>query len=555
MTRTPIRRTLLTVAALAVTSSAVVLSGGVAASAAGSFTSVTSADGRTYKLYVPAGYDSTTPAPLVVMLHGCTQDPDSFAAGTRMNEVAEARGFLVAYPKQPSTAAPNSCWRWYDAAQQSRSGSEVTSLVGVVRHVQSRFAVDAGRVYSAGLSAGGAMTAVLAATYPDVFAAVDIGSGLEYGAASDQSSGSLALTQGGPDPVVQGRKAYTAMGPRARRVPTVVFHGTSDYVVYPKNADQLRTQWVTTNDLVAGGGTARGAVSTTPTSTSSGQVSGGRAFTRERYVDSTDGRTVVERYLVTGMGHAWSGGSTAGSYTDPQGPDESTLAWQFFAANPMPGSSGTPSPTPTATPTPTPTTTATPTATATPEPTSTTTATPTPSAGTGTATFTSIGAEDGWAGALPADASSATAPRTGDKGMYNSDTYRALLSFDTSTLPAGVTVTGASVRVTRASLIGTLRGVRVDAVRGSWSGSPSVQQADHAAAATVTGTASLAVPVVDGASSTAQLSAAGAAAVNRAGRTQLRLVASTTAGQPANVLVLGDGGSASSATLTVSWTR
>jgi len=127
------------------------------------------------------------------------------------------------------------------------------------------------------------------------------------------------------------------MGTRARLVPTMIFHGTSDFVVVPKNADQLRTQWVTTNDLAANDGTQQGTVSTRPTSTTSGQVSGGRAFTRELYVNSTDGRTAVERYLVTGMGHAWSGGSSSGSYTDPQGPDESALAWEFFAANPTPG--------------------------------------------------------------------------------------------------------------------------------------------------------------------------------------------------------------------------
>jgi len=169
--------------------------------AVGSFTSATAPDGRIYKLYVPSSYSGTAPAPLVVMLHGCTQDPNQFAAGTEMNDVAETAGFLVAYPQQPGSAAPNACWRWYDAAQQRRSGSEVTSIVGVVRQLQSRYAVDPARVYAAGLSAGGAMTAILAATYPDVFAAVDIGSGLEYGAASNQLSGTLALSQGGPDPI------------------------------------------------------------------------------------------------------------------------------------------------------------------------------------------------------------------------------------------------------------------------------------------------------------------------------------------------------------------
>ena len=533
------RRAALVGAALAAVSVAA-LPGLPPAAAAASFTSVTASDGRVYTLYVPSGYSSSRPAPLVLMLHGCTQDPDQFATGTRMNAVAEANGFLVAYPQQPSSAAPNACWRWYDTAQQQRSGSEVTSLVGVVRHVQGRYAVDAGRVYSAGLSAGGAMTAVLGATYPDVFAAIDVGSGLEYGAATDQSSGSLALSNGGPDPVAAGQKAYAAMGARARLMPTMIWHGTSDYVVQPKNADQLRTQWATTNDLAVNSGTARGTVSATPTTTTRGQVAGGRAFTRETYVNSADGRTAVERYLVTGMGHAWSGGSSAGSYTDPQGPDESTLAWQFFAANPMPGATPTPNPT-TPTPTPTPTS---------PTP------TPTPPAGSSTTVLASLATEDGVAGALTADGYGTGAPKAGDKGMYNTDTYRGLLSFDTSAVPAGATVTGATLTVTRTSMTGTVRALRVDAVRGVWSGNAAVQQADHSAAATATGVAAPAVPATDGASSSAALNAAGLATiVPGAARTQLRVVATTTAGQAANALVLGDGGTPGAAVLTVTWTR
>lgn len=289
-----------------------------------SFTS-RSVAGRTYKLYVPAGYRAGTPAPLVVMLHGCTQDPDDFAAGTHMNAVADRERFLVAYPQQDQAAHPKKCWRWFDPADQVRGSGEPASIVAVVQDVQRQYAVDAGAVYVAGLSAGGAMTAILGATYPDVFAAIGVGSGLEFKAAKDENAALLAMNLGGPNPAPD---AYAAMGQAARVLPVIVFHGGADHVVAPINGKQVAAQFAKADDQ-AGHGIGLDA---TPDQTQQGSAPGGEKFTHEIYQDGA-GHPVIETYAVDGMGHAWAGGDAKGSYTDPKGPDASAIMWQFFKAH------------------------------------------------------------------------------------------------------------------------------------------------------------------------------------------------------------------------------
>jgi poly(hydroxyalkanoate) depolymerase family esterase len=303
--------------------------------AAGTFLSRTSADGRAYKLFVPTSLDPAAPAPLVLMLHGCTQDPDGFAAGTRMNAVAETGRFLVVYPAQPLSANFNRCWNWFDPAHQRRGSGEPASLVGVVRSVAADHAVDPARVYVAGLSAGAAMAVILAASYPEVFAAVGEGSGLEYEAAGSVLTAFAAMSGGGPEPNGQGAKALAAMGGAARPVPVIVFHGTADTKVAPVNADQVVSQWAQTDDL-ASDGSDDGNIDDRAESTADGRVPGGRSFTHEVYADAATGLTWIERYLVTGMGHAWSGGSRAGSHTDPTGPDASATMWRFFTEHQLP---------------------------------------------------------------------------------------------------------------------------------------------------------------------------------------------------------------------------
>jgi poly(hydroxyalkanoate) depolymerase family esterase len=308
---------------------------------------------RIYKLYIPDGYQAGTPIPAVVMLHGCTQNPDDFAAGTEMNAYADQHTFFAIYPEQPATANANKCWNWFEPAHQERGSGEPALIVGMLDDVKHDYSVDSSRVYVAGISAGGAMTVIMGATYPDVFAAIGVSAGLEYKAGHDLPSALLAQEQGGPDPVSQGNAAYTAMGAYERVVPVMVFHGTLDVTVAPINGNQVLSQWAQTNDL-ASDDVDNNDIDDVPEATLPGSVPGGHTYTRYVYNDSA-GADVMEKYIVDGMRHAWSGGNAAGSYTDPQGPKASELMWQFFVDHPMPSGDQTPTPTliPIATATPT----------------------------------------------------------------------------------------------------------------------------------------------------------------------------------------------------------
>ncbi|MBA4543283.1 MULTISPECIES: PHB depolymerase family esterase [Thermoactinomyces] len=299
---------------------------------AGQFIRDTAPDGRVYKLYIPSGYDGTTPLPLVVMLHGCTQSPDDFAAGTEMNAYAEQNRFFVVYPEQPVSANLSKCWNWFDSSNQSRGRGEPASIVGVVNKIKSNYPVDSRRVYVAGLSAGGAMSVILGAAYPDVFAAIGVGSGLEYKAATSVLYSGTAMLYGGPDPVQQGNLAYQAMGGYARVVPTIVFHGTADYTVNPVNGNQIISQWAQTNDR-ASDGMDNNNIDDQADVTSYRSVPNGRTYTDSLYKDQ-NGTVVMEKIMVNGMGHAWSGGSAAGTYTDPTGPKASSIIWNFFDSHP-----------------------------------------------------------------------------------------------------------------------------------------------------------------------------------------------------------------------------
>lgn len=344
----------------------------LAHAASGTFQSYTyngSAGSRPYYVYTPTNYSPGKAVPLIVMLHGCTQNPTDFATGTQMNQLADADQFIVVYPQQTSTYNSSSCWNWFLPADQSRGSGEPAIIAGIVQTVEqttSQWKIDTSHVYVAGLSAGAAMAVIMGATYPDMFAASGVGSGLEYQAATSQSGGSTALSQGGPPPTQQGDAAYAAMGSFAQIVPTIVFHGTSDYVVYPLNGDQVVQQWIETNTKASHGTYA--AAFNSPATTTQGQVSGssGRAYETRTWNDKN--RTEVQEYwTITGMGHAWSGGNSSGSYTDPNGPSESQAFYTFFMNHPRASGNPTPTPTTGTAPTATPTTAAT----ATPVPTST----------------------------------------------------------------------------------------------------------------------------------------------------------------------------------------
>jgi poly(hydroxyalkanoate) depolymerase family esterase len=284
---------------------------------------------RRIRVHVPERLDRTTPAPLVVALHGCTQTAATFASGALLDDEADRHGFVVAYPEQIREDNPQGCWNWFSAGHQMRGAGEPAFLAGATRAVMSAgWAVDRERVYVVGMSAGAAMASVLAATYPDVFAALAMHSGLAYGSARSLPAATQAMSRGTPDPEAQGRAAFAAMGAAARPVPALVLHGTADQIVCPVNGEHAVRQWMATNRLAAGG--AYEPDLARPDAAVRDDAAGRRAATRRTWFDAT-GRVMQEHLEVEGLGHAWSGGAAGGSYTDPRGPSAAAAIWEFFS--------------------------------------------------------------------------------------------------------------------------------------------------------------------------------------------------------------------------------
>ena len=270
------------------------------------------AGARDYTLYVPSRGERGQ-RPLIVMLHGCTQNPDDFAVGTGMNQLAEEHGFIVAYPRQATNANHSSCWNWFDPANQARDLGEPSIIAGLTRAIAAEFDIDASRIFVAGLSAGGAMAEIMGVTYPDIYAAAGVHSGLIYGAAADVASAFAAMN--GTQPMGAEHKRMRSRG-RKGRVRTIVFHGTSDRKVHPSNGDAIVAE-------------ARAGLDRPTSETQHRGSAQGRAYTRTVIADAR-GMAHVEHWAVEGLGHAWSGGDPEGSHTDRHGPDASREMVRFF---------------------------------------------------------------------------------------------------------------------------------------------------------------------------------------------------------------------------------
>jgi poly(hydroxyalkanoate) depolymerase family esterase len=284
----------------------------------GSFTN--KAGTRAYKLYVPKGYRGQA-LPLVVMLHGCTQNPDDFAAGTRMNLLAEREQFLVVYPAQAASSNQSKCWKWFNKTDQQLERGEPSIIAGITRKILNTYHCNAGQVYVAGMSAGGAMAVIMGVSYPDLYSAIGVHSGLPYAVAHDLPSALAAMKRGAGTPAGTQISRSTTDRVHARSDPTIVFHGDRDTTVHPRNGDQVLAQM----EAFAPGTKTTNLHKTVKRI----QIANRREYTHTLYHNAA-GDILMERWLVHGAGHAWSGGSPHGSFTDPKGPDASQEMMRFF---------------------------------------------------------------------------------------------------------------------------------------------------------------------------------------------------------------------------------
>jgi poly(hydroxyalkanoate) depolymerase family esterase len=270
------------------------------------------AGARNYKLFVPVNADVRKRG-LIIMLHGCTQNPDDFAAGTRMNEIAEREGLIIAYPAQTRAHNASSCWNWFQTGDQVRDKGEPAILAGIARELMTEFGFGRDEVFIAGLSAGGAMAVIMVETYPDLFSAVGVHSGLPYQSADNVMS---ALT------AMRGRvrnRAATGAGGHSGAFPTrtIVFHGSADKTVHPSNAKNIVDDATSVETGIT-------------LATETGKINGKRYI--RLIMSGADEKVIVENWTIDGAGHAWSGGNSAGSFTDAQGPDASSEMVRFFMA-------------------------------------------------------------------------------------------------------------------------------------------------------------------------------------------------------------------------------
>ncbi|WP_338448847.1 PHB depolymerase family esterase [Niallia oryzisoli] len=310
-------------------------------------------EGFFYKLYVPS-HPAKDSLPMVVMLHGCDQDPDQFAEETKMNQLAEKEHFIVLYPTmkriynplfiEPHKSNPAGCWNWFLDENQHRGKGLPKSIVGVLRNAEKKLkdislSVDWNKVYVVGFSSGGAMASILGVTYPDLFSGIAVCSGLPYDAAKTNLwkdpwniAADMVMRKGVRDPFKCGtnafhemQKAFTETGIK-RKVPLIVFHGTNDLTVHPKNANQIIVQWNQAHFLTEGG---KGNVKASPASVKIETLNNGRRYSHHSYTDKNQ-HPFIELFLVHDMEHVWSGGSELGKFTDPLGPDATSIIWDFF---------------------------------------------------------------------------------------------------------------------------------------------------------------------------------------------------------------------------------
>lgn len=286
---------------------------------------------REYQTWIPTGYQPGQALPLVLVIHGCLSEPNSMAAVSRFNELADRERFIVVYPRQNAAANPQRCWNFMYSFNQTREMGEPSILAGIVGQVRNRYSVDATRMYVTGISSGGAMTSIMAACYSDLFAAAAVHAGGMYKGGTGPLTSAESMLLGSPfNPDEHGKLAWQCSGSARRLMPVLVFHGTADMVVNPINGDQTVRQFVQTNDY-GDDGMDNDSAPYIPASTTTHTtpVPNGRTYTVQTFRNQA-GVVVAQKYTIDGMNHAWSGGPPVWPFSDELGPDATGISWNFF---------------------------------------------------------------------------------------------------------------------------------------------------------------------------------------------------------------------------------
>lgn len=287
---------------------------------------------RQYDVYLPAGLTPRTKVPMVLLLHGCQQTSMEFARESGFVAAADAGGFIVVTPRQEMQHQLQRCWRWYEGSHQRRDSGEPAILAAITQEMlvdNPDRRIDPRRVYVAGLSAGGAMSLILATTYPDVFAAAGVHSATAYRSATQSFRALGAMAARGAVP------SHGEIG--GEMAPVVLIHGTDDRVVRPPNADRIVDQWLASRDAARTQGFNR----VRPLASTRALVVDGRRCIRTRWYTGR-GRRVLEYWRIDGLGHAWSGGTVKGKFIDRTGPRAADVMATFFGRHRLPAGSAEP---------------------------------------------------------------------------------------------------------------------------------------------------------------------------------------------------------------------
>lgn len=280
------------------------------------------AGARGYRIAIPVA-PAAGPRPMLVVLHGCLQDADDIARGTRLDALA-TDGCVVLYPQQDASANARMCWNWFDAAHQARGAGEPASLAALIAQITGAYDVDASAVHLTGISAGAAMATLLGVAYPELAASLTLASGVPWRGAADVMQALGVMQRGCEGALPTAVAMVAAMGAHPRAVPVTVVHGIADTVVSARNADELAQQFVGVHDVLA----ERASLPSLVEVALPRYAEGGRAVD-ERQWRRADGAPAVTLVRVHELGHAWSGGDPSGSFADPRGPDISARIAAF----------------------------------------------------------------------------------------------------------------------------------------------------------------------------------------------------------------------------------